>query len=163
MPFTRTEEQKEQRKMNYKNRTEEQKQRDSEYTKKQREKHKEQIKISQKKYGDSHKEERKEYMIKNRERISQVHLQYIQTDLGKKKNRIGNWKNKGVISDDFDALYELYINCEYCEHCGINLIEGKYGDNRKCLDHSHKTGLFRKILCSGCNIRTGEDKYKYFI
>ena len=159
MPFTRTEEQKEQRKNNYKNRTEEQKQRDREYTKKQREKDKEKIKITQKNYHDSHKEERKARDIKNREHITEVHRQYIQTDVGKKKNRIGKWKHSGVISDDFDALYEVFIKCEFCEKCGVKLVEGMYGDNRKCLDHSHKTGLFRNILCNCCNRKRMEDNF----
>jgi|TARA_R110001599_G_scaffold14503_3_gene63028 hypothetical protein len=155
MPFTRTEEQKEQRKINYKNRTEEQKQRDREYTKTQREKNKDNIKLTQKNYHDSHKEERKEYNKKNREHITEYHRQYIQTDLGKKINRIGNWKNSGVISDNYDELYELYINCSNCENCGVN-FEEKNCDNRKCLDHSHTTGVFRNILCARCNKKRGE-------
>ncbi len=160
MPFKpRTEEQKEQRKNDYKNRTEEQKQRDREYTKKQREKNKEKIKISQKNYSDSHKEERKARDIKNREHITEVHRQYIQTDLGKKLNRIGNWKANGVINDDFDTLYEVFIKCEFCEKCGVKLVEGRYGDNRKCLDHSHNTGLFRNILCMSCNRKRMEDNF----
>ena len=49
----------------------------------------------------------------------------------------------------------MYINTTNCEECNIELIEGRYGNNKKCLDHCHKTGEFRNVLCQTCNVRRG--------
>ena len=96
------------------------------------------------------KEKRKEYYEKYREHDKA----YRKTEQGKKVSRINDWKIRGVINDDFDKLYDYYINCKYCEECEVELVEGNYG-NRRCLDHDHKTGEFRNVLCHGCNIRRG--------
>ncbi len=58
------------------------------------------------------------------------------------------WKMRGVVGD-LDELFDLYWNTENCQCCGIHL-EG-LGTNKKCLDHCHKTGEFRKIVCHMCN------------
>ena len=70
-----------------------------------------------------------------------------------KQNRIKKWKSRAVICDDWDKLYDRYINTNNCDNCDIELIEGNYGSNKKCLDHNHNTGEFRNILCNTCNCR----------
>jgi hypothetical protein len=113
---------------------------------------------------EQHNEYMKKYYRENKEyREAQLELNktpykkeyaknYRETDKGIKSRRIGHWKNRGVIHDNFDELYEYYINCKECENCGVELIEGMYGNNRRCLDHCHKTGKFREILCNSCNL-----------
>jgi len=76
-------------------------------------------------------------------------------EAGIKSNRISKWKRRDVISDDYDKLYEMYINTKNCQECNIELIEGKYGNNKKGLDHCHKTGEFRNVLCQTCNVKRG--------
>tara|TARA_R110000824_G_scaffold227157_2_gene414984 strand:+ start:9075 stop:9422 length:348 start_codon:yes stop_codon:yes gene_type:complete len=79
---------------------------------------------------------------------------YRQSEKGKKFYRIRNWKRRGIISDDYDKLYEKYVNTSECENCGVALIEGKYSTpDRRCLDHDHETGEVRNILCHSCNIK----------
>ena len=112
----------------------------NEYNKKYRKENKDKIKEKNKKYSDANKERIKEYR---------------QTEQGKKSTRITNWKQSGVICDDFNNLYEYYINCCNCEECGIRLVEGSYGANKRCLDHDHKTGKFRNIICHICNTKRG--------
>jgi hypothetical protein len=104
---------------------------------------------------DKIKEQNKEYKINNKDKIKEKNKQYYQTEQGIKSNRISSWKQIGVKSEDYNALYEYYINCKYCEVCEIELISGSFGANKKCLDHDHKTGLFRNILCCVCNLRRG--------
>ena len=64
-----------------------------------------------------------------------------------KSTMIYNWKKSGLIYDDYDELYEVYINTMECQHCQIKFTK----NNKRCLDHDHTTGLFRKIVCHRCN------------
>ena len=72
-----------------------------------------------------------------------------------KYKTIYNWKKSGLICDDYDALYETYIKTMECEHCKTEFTE----KNWRCLDHDHKSGLFRKIVCCGCNVNDSYIKY----
>jgi len=121
----------------------------------------EQRKEYMKKYYEANKEKIKErrkehdikYREKNKEKIKESNKKYSKTEEGKKSIRIKNWKIKGVICEDFNKLYDYYLNCWNCEECGIELVKGIYGANKKCLDHNHKTGQFRNVLCNTCNIK----------
>ena len=94
----------------------------------------------------------KSYQEINKEKIKE----YCQTDQRKKTKRISKWKKYGVISNDYDALYNQYINTPNCESCNIELTEDKVRTpTTRCLDHSHTTGEFRNVLCHSCNIKRG--------
>jgi hypothetical protein len=104
------------------------------------------------------KEERKQYMKeyrqKNKDKINQRRKEYVQTPQGIKSKRITNWKQYGVICEDFDVLYQKYIDTTNCENCDILLTYDKRTTcTTKCMDHCHETGEFRNILCNLCNIR----------
>ena len=45
-----------------------------------------------------------------------------------------------VICDDWDDLYDKYINTTKREECDVELILGNFGTNLKCLDYNHDTG-----------------------
>jgi len=126
-----------------------------EYMKKWREENKEHIKEYEKKYRTENKESRKDkrkvYISQNKEKIKECKNIWSQTEQGKKSNRIACWKQMGLISEDYDKIYELYVNTWECDNCGIELIEGFCGSNHRCMDHNHRTGLFRNILCNTCN------------
>ena len=57
------------------------------------------------------------------------------------------WKKRGLIYDDYDNLYEVYIKTMKCGHCNKEFKNS--GD--RCMDHNHSSGLFRKIVCRSCN------------
>ena len=82
--------------------------------------------------------------------------EYHQSPKGIKLARISRWKRIGVKCDDWEVTYERYINTKVCDVCQVELVGGIYGANKKCLDHCHKTGNFRNVLCNDCNIRRGE-------
>jgi len=63
---------------------------------------------------------------------------------------IYRWKNWGIICEDFDKLYEKYMNINNCELCGIEFNKN-IRSQWKNLDHDHKTGLYRHTICHNCN------------
>jgi len=120
-------------------------------------KNKEKILEQKKEYYENNKEAiaeyGKEYRENNKDKKAEYDKKYKQSEAGKKSSRICNWINSGVICDDFDSLYEYYLNVEFCEECNVELVEGKFGSNKKCLDHDHVTGEFRNVLCQRCNVK----------
>jgi len=123
-----------------------------EYYEKNKEKYKEQVK----KYNQSEADKEVKQKYKQSEKRKKALKKYAQTEKGKKSYRINRWKFNGVKSDNFDELYEYYINCWECENCGVELVEGNYGNNKRCLDHCHITGKFRNVICHYCNLLRGE-------
>lgn len=140
---------------------EKKKEKNKEYKKEWYQKNKDKISEKQKKYYEKNKERKKDYHEKNKEKIrerekvyyEEKNKEYRQSDKGKQNTRISRWKHSGVICDDFDALYDKYINTTNCEECNIELTVDRYCTlTTRCLDHDHTTGLFRNVLCNRCNL-----------
>jgi len=74
----------------------------------------------------------------------------------KKTEKINDWKHKGLI-DDYEMVYERYINTIHCDLCNVELTTGvsKFG---KCMDHCHISGKFRNVVCKTCNNRLPKQK-----
>ena len=104
------------------------------------------------------------YREKNSEKIRQQNRirqkKYEQTEKGIKSYRIKNWKKRGVLCNDFEELYNQYCRTAYCDHCGIQLTEGKKTTpTTRCLDHCHLSGEVRNILCQSCNTKRGQSNF----
>ena len=114
-------------------------------------------------YRIDNAEHYRQYRQENKEKKAEYNKQYLQTAQGKKVNRISEWKHTGLVDsdkDNYESLYNHYINTQKCEKCDIELTEDKSPTpTRKCMDHSHTTGLFRNILCQGCNTRRRENNF----
>jgi len=96
----------------------------------------------------------KKYNEKNKERKAENHKKWGQSPNGKRSQTISNWKRHGLVSKDYNLLYNNYLASTNCEECGVEY--GKMGDGtatHRCMDHCHETGLFRNFICCGCNIR----------
>ena len=92
----------------------------------------------------------KEYRNKNKDRLNNRDRLYSKTPSGMKSMRTRQWKTRGVISDDWDMLHQHWELTSHCDKCHVYL-EGN-SKEKKCLDHCHTTGQFRNILCHNCNL-----------
>ena len=125
-----------------------------EYMRQYRIDNKEKLKEYHRQYTIDHKDKRKEYNEKNKERDKDYKKVWNQSPVGIKTSRLSKWKRSGVIHDDFDELYEKYINTEFCELCNVELtVDKAITKTTRCLDHDHTTGLFRNVVCNSCNVR----------
>ena len=109
-----------------------------EYGKKWREKNKE----YDKEYSKEWREKNKEY---NTKRNKEYHKNNPHTSL------ISCWKRRGLISDDYKALYDEYFIATHCQVCDKEFNK-ESPMNYKCMDHDHDTGEFRCFACGDCNI-----------
>ncbi|AJD82478.1 EndoVII [Mycobacterium phage Sheen] len=64
-------------------------------------------------------------------------------------------ENFGLTADDYWALYKAQGGvCYICERAkGLGPGEYIKGRKRLAVDHCHKTGMVRGLLCSSCNRR----------
>ena len=99
----------------------------------------------------------KEYYQENKEYIlgrqAEHHMKFPHI------KKINRWKELGIKlrpGDDWTSMYLFYVTCEYCENCGGELTDERNNtSSRRNLDHCHKTGLVRDVLCHSCNIKRG--------
>tara|TARA_R110000772_G_scaffold40536_1_gene94910 strand:- start:146 stop:583 length:438 start_codon:yes stop_codon:yes gene_type:complete len=93
-----------------------------------------------KQYRENNKEKHKEYM-----------KEYNETPEGKKAQTKSNWKSYGLDMDTFYYVYPIYLATTHCDRCNV-LLEG-IGNNKKCMDHCHATGMYRNTVCKKCNTK----------
>ena len=82
---------------------------------------------------------------------------YAKTENGMKSIKINGWKQKGIISIDWDKTYLLFRETKRCQNvkCNVELTtDSKTTITTKCLDHNHlikNVPNIRAILCHSCN------------
>ena len=121
-----------------------------EYFKKYRESHREKINSNQREYYKTHREKisayKREYYQTHKEKIKAYRFNH------KEKNKKYHLKSLyGLSLTDFDNL--LLAQNNKCPICGQPLDLQK--PKNVVVDHSHKTGKVRGILCSNCNKALG--------
>ena len=96
---------------------------------------------------------KKIWYYNNKEKVTEYSKTYHQKNRVKllKSITLRNWKRRGIVSDDYDKLYERYKSTEKCENCDCVMCDG-LKRNGRCCDHDHKTGAVRGIICRICNI-----------
>lgn len=67
-----------------------------------------------------------------------------------------NWKQTGLIMDNFEDIYQKYIHTTNCELCNKEFLKS----NDRQMEHNHETGEFRNIVCSSCNMLKHDVKLK---
>ena len=92
------------------------------------------------------------WRAKNKQKIMEYNSTYDKTEKGIKSRLKKVWKYHGIISNDWEATYNHYINCTYCEWCD----EPFKNSRDKHLDHDHDINNevnIRGVLCCSCNTR----------
>lgn len=113
----------------------------------------------------------KEYYQINKEDILNHKADYYKNNPDKLDDRLAwskNWNKehpvvmkaahlKSAHGLSFDQYQTMLFEQDYCcAICGINESDLKEMSNRGlCVDHDHKTGLIRKLLCDDCNTGLG--------
>lgn len=87
-----------------------------------------------------------------------------------RKNRRDRLPAKyGITYEDVKLAYANQLGLCANRGCGCNItLVGPTSKNKAVIDHCHKTGKFRALLCNGCNLLLGkilglmeyEEKYK---
>lgn len=76
---------------------------------------------------------------------------YMKTEKGKLTKWKHNLKKQyGITPEDYDAMYEAQKGC--CAICFTHQVSMNY---RLHVDHCHKTGKVRGLLCKNCNLALG--------
>jgi len=107
-----------------------------------------------KKWRESNKEYHKKWCDSNKDKISEVNRKWKENNPAKyhKSCTISQWKSNGLIDEDYESLYNKYMNTDYCERCNCKLTGNKpQTSTSRCMDHDHITGKFRNVLCLCCN------------
>jgi len=127
--------------------TEEQRKRNREKQKRYYEKHKKEI-------YERNKNRVAKWNAENKEKVNAYKTKYRlnNPEKSKKSDTLSGWKQRGLIHDDYDDLYEKYLASTHCEICDV-LFNNDEWRTTKCMDHCHKTGVFRNFLCQPCNLK----------
>jgi len=63
-----------------------------------------------------------------------------------KYNLIYIWKKRGVISENYNKLYENHMSINNCKLCNIE-FDKNIRSQWRTLDHDHNTGFYRQTIC----------------
>mgnify|MGYP003629193848 CR=1 FL=1 len=65
---------------------------------------------------------------------------------------ICNWKKRGLICREGETYKDIYyyvMSIDNCQLCSVKFTDIE--SEKRCMDHCHETGFFRKVLCNKCN------------
>lgn len=128
--------------------------------------HDEEIKAKAKAYRLEHKEEliakraankdkRKAYMEENKERYKEYSKKYLEEhkeEIALKKRAVYYKKKFGITLEEFNKLVEeAGGKCSICE----KFFDSTKRETSAVVDHCHKTGKIRGVLCNNCNAALG--------
>ena len=105
-------------------------------------------------YYQAHKTELIKYSRKynrtHKDKILKQQREYSRTEKGKLIRRKQDLKKSyNITLEDYDHMFEQQKGV--CAICGKVDVTGR----RLAVDHDHKTGKVRGLLCTRCNVRVG--------
>lgn len=106
-------------------------------------------KYNYKKYKDKRLEWAKQYRLGHKEELKKWGKDWYK----KNKDRVKNYalmQKYGITLDDYNTIFMEQSGC--CIICGKHQSEMAHA---LAVDHSHKSGQVRGLLCDGCNVVLG--------
>lgn len=98
-------------------------------------------------YKEYKKNYDKEYRRKNKDKIKRTKRRYHSSDMGRYNSFLSKLSNRfGIGETLYREIMDSQRGC--CVICQCSLDE-------PCIDHNHKTGKVRGLLCSLCNSGLG--------
>ena len=123
-----------------------------EYHKKEYQNNKETVDNRNKKYYEQHKEEvalyKQNWYKNNKKEIRQKQKEKYNYDVNRKYSLKSNY---GLTPDEYDKLFEMQEG-----RCAICKTPQEELPKRLHVDHDHKTGKIRGLLCQKCNHGLGQ-------
>jgi hypothetical protein len=116
-----------------------------------REKNRQHTRDYAKKYYSTHKEEYANRYEENREAKTKSSKEYHKSANGRKKHQISYWKRRGLIHDDFETLYDEYLNKKKCDKCDEEF--GERGDGTgtyRCIAQKYGSKEVDGVCCYKC-------------
>lgn len=115
---------------------------------------------------EQRREAQKRYRERNKEKIAENHRRYILSGKRAAWRAVYNAKNAEILARKYrakalrakyrmtedDVLEHLIAQNGVCAICGTDQPKGK---GYWHIDHSHKTGRVRGLLCASCNLTLG--------
>lgn len=105
-------------------------------------------------WGKKHPEKVRKHKRDEYHRNREKHLEYTRSS--ERRDRWFRWKLKrqfGISFDDFMSLMDSQLGL--CAICHGEMDRGQTSNKRLNIDHDHKTGKVRGLLCFRCNTGIG--------
>ena len=85
--------------------------------------------------------------------VKEQRNEYYKTPEGYKYQIEKSWRDKGILftTEEYQELLE-----EQAYGCAICGAKSNRNGSRLCVDHDHKTGAIRGLLCHQCNTSLGQ-------
>lgn len=97
----------------------------------------------------------REYRLKNKDRLNEYHKNYYKNNLEKCRKLSLDAQRKRLYGIDYNEYIKMmdkqYYKCAICK-------TGSPGTRDWNVDHCHKTGKIRSLLCRDCNLGLGNFK-----
>ena len=101
---------------------------------------------------DMYRRSTAKYRAKYPERVKKVQSRYRARNADRLKYYWKEWKY-GVSMGDFEQMFMATGGS--CYICGLAMKRFGQGSNAACIDHDHKSGFVRGLLCNNCNSGLG--------
>lgn len=99
----------------------------------------------------------KQYHLNREDRCMKARKRYKQNPIAKRKCILKKWY--GITLEDYDKMFEAQKGL--CAICGNPETVKRKNDTairRLAIDHDHRTGKIRGLLCGDCNVGLGKFK-----
>ena len=121
--------------------------------------HREKERLRRRAMTPEYKEYQRRYREKNRDKARQTTRQWRNTEHGKNKILLNKY---GITLKQYNEMLDKQLHaCAICKEPEYQTLRGKA--KQLSVDHDHKTGQVRGLLCQRCNTTLGRYKDDPFV